>query len=186
MHSDHICCAEAAAAAAWAAAASFARSCAAFSRALHMFMFLAICGSLCSFFHFMRRFWNHILICRSVKFSACAISILLLLVRYLLKWNSFSNSRVWCLVYEVLDLFDSPSLLSEINEKKILIIFIIYWKYISRYILFMYLFICSSKFHLKSIYMYTYIKCDPNSVIFQEYIFNRRQNTKSEKQREID
>ena len=31
---------------------------------------------LCSFFHFIRRFWNQILICRSVKQSACAISIL--------------------------------------------------------------------------------------------------------------
>lgn len=114
LHSDHMCCPEAAAAC--AAAASLARSCAAFSRALHMFMFLAICGSLCSFFHFIRLFWNHILICRSVKFNACAISILLLLVRYLLKWNSFSNSSVWCLVYDVLDRFDSPSLLSEIEQ----------------------------------------------------------------------
>merc|ERR1719350_2654332 len=33
---------------------------------------------LFSFFHFIRRFWNHILICLSVKQSACAISILLL------------------------------------------------------------------------------------------------------------
>jgi hypothetical protein len=31
---------------------------------------------LCSFFHFIRRFWNQILICRSVRQSACAISIL--------------------------------------------------------------------------------------------------------------
>lgn len=53
---------------------------------------------LFSFFHFMRLFWNHILICRSVRQSACAISILLRLVRYRLKWNSFSNSNVWYLV----------------------------------------------------------------------------------------
>ena len=32
-------------------------------------------GNLCSFFHFIRRFWNQILICRSVRHSACAISI---------------------------------------------------------------------------------------------------------------
>lgn len=63
---------------------------------------------LCSFFHFMRRFWNQILICLSVKHSACAISIRLLLVRYRLKWNSFSSSNVWYRVYEVLCLFVSP------------------------------------------------------------------------------
>ena len=55
-------------------------------------------GSLCSFFHFIRRFWNQILICRSVRHSACAISILRLRVRYRLKWNSFSSSSIWCLV----------------------------------------------------------------------------------------
>merc|ERR1719234_2284866 len=54
---------------------------------------------LFSFFHFIRRFWNHILICLSVKQSACAISILRLRVRYRLKWNSFSSSRVWYRVY---------------------------------------------------------------------------------------
>ena len=50
---------------------------------------------LFSFFHFIRRFWNQILICRSVRQRAWAISIRLLLVRYRLKWNSFSSSRVW-------------------------------------------------------------------------------------------
>lgn len=54
---------------------------------------------LFSFFHFMRRFWNHILIWRSVRHSACAISIRLLRVRYRLKWNSFSSSSVWYRVY---------------------------------------------------------------------------------------
>ena len=72
-----------------------------------------ILAILCSFFHFILRFWNQIFICRSVKHSACAISILniinniwhqrkkeqslylRLLVRYLLKWNSFSSSSVW-------------------------------------------------------------------------------------------
>ncbi|KAL8165340.1 UNVERIFIED_CONTAM: hypothetical protein K2H54_040084 [Gekko kuhli] len=41
--------------------------------------------SLLSFFHFMRLFWNQILICLSERQRACAISILLLRVRYLLK-----------------------------------------------------------------------------------------------------
>ena len=34
-----------------------------------------VLGSLLSFFHFMRRFWNQILICRSVRQRLCAISI---------------------------------------------------------------------------------------------------------------
>ena len=59
-------------------------SSAAFSKALARFMFLAMCDSLWSFFHFIRRFWNQILICRSVRFNACAISILRRRVRYLL------------------------------------------------------------------------------------------------------
>ena len=50
---------------------------------------------LFSFFHFIRRFWNQILICRSVRQSAWAISIRLRRVRYRLKWNSFSSSNVW-------------------------------------------------------------------------------------------
>ena len=50
---------------------------------------------LFSFFHFIRRFWNQILICRSVRQRACAISIRLRRVRYRLKWNSFSSSKVW-------------------------------------------------------------------------------------------
>lgn len=41
--------------------------------------------SLFSFFHFILRFWNHILICRSVRHSACAISIRRRRVRYRLK-----------------------------------------------------------------------------------------------------
>ena len=51
--------------------------------------------ALFSFFHFMRRFWNQILICRSVRQRAWAISIRLRRVRYRLKWNSFSSSKVW-------------------------------------------------------------------------------------------
>lgn len=48
--------------------------------------------SLSSLFHFIRRFWNHILICVSVRSKLDAISIRRVLVKYLLKWNSFSNS----------------------------------------------------------------------------------------------
>ena len=40
-----------------------------------------VLGSLLSFFHFIRRFWNQILICRSLRTSVCAISIRLRLVR---------------------------------------------------------------------------------------------------------
>ena len=38
-------------------------------------------GSLLSFFHFMRLFWNQIFICRSERTRVWAISILRLLVR---------------------------------------------------------------------------------------------------------
>ena len=53
------------------------------------------CGirpSFMRFFCFIRRFWNQIFTCVSLSWSAPAISILLALVRYLLKWNSFSSS----------------------------------------------------------------------------------------------
>lgn len=53
--------------------------------------------SLILFFCFMRRFWNQILTCVSFSCRDCAISILRARVRYLLKWNSFSNS-VSCFV----------------------------------------------------------------------------------------
>ena len=61
-----------------------------------------------SFFHFILRFWNQILICRSVTHRACAISIRRRRVRYRLKWNSFSNSRVWYRVYDVRPRFFTP------------------------------------------------------------------------------
>ena len=61
--------------------------------------------ALFSFFHFIRRFWNQILIWRSVRHRAWAISIRLLRVRYRLKWNSFSSSRVWYRVYVCLPRF---------------------------------------------------------------------------------
>lgn len=57
-----------------------------------------VLGSLWSFFHFILLFWNQILICRSERHRLWAISILRRLVRYLLKWNSFSSSRTCCLV----------------------------------------------------------------------------------------
>lgn len=63
--------------------------------------------ALFSFFHFIRRFWNQILICLSVRQRAWAISILLRRVRYRLKWNSFSSSSVWKRVYVCLPRFRS-------------------------------------------------------------------------------
>jgi hypothetical protein len=61
-----------------------------------------VLGSLLSFLYFIRRFWNQILICRSDKQSACAISMRLRRVKYRLKWNSFSSSSIWWRVYAVL------------------------------------------------------------------------------------
>ena len=52
-------------------------------------------SGLLSFFHFILLFWNHILICRSVRQSVWDISIRRRRVKYLLKWNSFSSSNVW-------------------------------------------------------------------------------------------
>lgn len=57
-----------------------------------------VLGSLWSFFHFIRLFWNQILICLSERQRVWAISIRRRLVRYLLKWNSFSSSRTCCRV----------------------------------------------------------------------------------------
>lgn len=68
---------------------------------------------LFSFFHFIRRFWNQILICLSVKHNACAISIRLLRVRQRLKWNSFSSSSVWYRVQVC-----RPRFLSKIEQKR--------------------------------------------------------------------
>lgn len=41
-----------------------------------------VLGILWSFFHFILRFWNQILICRSDRHSVCAISTLRLRVKY--------------------------------------------------------------------------------------------------------
>lgn len=51
-----------------------------------------ISPSFIRFFCFIRLFWNHILTCVSFSCKAAAISIRRALVKYLLKWNSFSNS----------------------------------------------------------------------------------------------
>ena len=48
-----------------------------------------------SFFSFIRRFWNQILICLSVRQRACEISMRRRRVKYLLNRYSFSNSNVW-------------------------------------------------------------------------------------------
>lgn len=56
--------------------------------------------SFMRFFCFMRRFWNQIFTCVSLSWSAVAISIRRARVRYLLKWNSFSNS-VNCFVVKL-------------------------------------------------------------------------------------
>ena len=57
-------------------------------------------GSFMRFVCFNRRFWNQILTCVSFNCKAAAISIRRALVRYLLKWNSFSSS-VNCLVVKL-------------------------------------------------------------------------------------
>lgn len=57
--------------------------------------------SLLSFFFFIRRFWNQILICLSESFRESAISMRFALVMYWLNWNSFSSSMSWALVYAV-------------------------------------------------------------------------------------
>ena len=59
-----------------------------------------ISPSFMRFFCFILRFWNQILTWVSLSWRAPAISILLARVRYLLKWNSFSNS-VNCLVVKL-------------------------------------------------------------------------------------
>lgn len=50
------------------------------------------------FFSFIRRFWNQILTCLSVRWTLRLISRRRSRVKYMLKRNSFSSSRVWCLV----------------------------------------------------------------------------------------
>ena len=63
--------------------------------------------SLTSFFNFIRRFWNQILICLSVSPRVLASSVLLPPVRKWLKWNSFSSSRTCFCEYTVLILISS-------------------------------------------------------------------------------
>lgn len=61
--------------------------------------------SFIRFFCFILLFWNHIFTCVSFSCNADAISILLALVRYLLKWNSFSSSVSCLFVKLVLPVF---------------------------------------------------------------------------------
>ena len=51
------------------------------------------------FLLFIRLFWNHILICLSVRFKFRASSQRFCLETYALKRNSFSNSKVWNFEY---------------------------------------------------------------------------------------
>ena len=74
---------------------------------------LSLClfpGRWWSFFHFILRFWNQIFTCLSDSCRLCAISILLFLVKYLLKWNSFSSSSICWRVYAVLFRLESLSI----------------------------------------------------------------------------
>lgn len=56
--------------------------------------------SFSRFFCFILRFWNQILTCVSFSSRVAATSTLRALVKYLLKWNSFSSS-VSCLVVKL-------------------------------------------------------------------------------------
>ena len=47
---------------------------------------------------------------RRVKTVICMYFHICILNKYLLKWNSFSNSSIWCLVYAVLFLFVSDNI----------------------------------------------------------------------------
>ena len=63
------------------------------------------CWSSCAFsilLSLARRFWNHILICVSVRLRRSASSTLLILVMYSVRWYSISSLRVWSLVKVVL------------------------------------------------------------------------------------
>lgn len=64
--------------------------------------------------HFIRRFWNQILICLSVRWRRLARSIRRGRHKYLLTLNSFSNSISCTLVYAVLDLFWLTPVLSSL------------------------------------------------------------------------
>jgi len=70
-----------------------------------------ISPSFMRFFCFILRFWNQIFTCVSFRAKACAISILLALVRYLLKWNSFSSSVSCFVVKLVLPVLFAPAIL---------------------------------------------------------------------------
>lgn len=63
------------------------------------------CASRMRFFCFILLFWNQIFTCVSLSPNEAAISILLALVKYLLKWNSFSSSVNCLFVKFVLPMF---------------------------------------------------------------------------------
>ena len=70
---------------------------------------------------FIRRFWNQTLTWRSVRSSEAAISMRRGRQRYLLKWNSFSNSRSCVLVYAVRKRRGRPSFTSIKKLKNVII-----------------------------------------------------------------
>ena len=70
---------------------------------------LATVPSFIRFFCFIRLFWNHILTWVSLSPNAAAISIRRARVRYLLKWNSFSNSVSCLFVKFVRPMFGWPA-----------------------------------------------------------------------------
>lgn len=72
------------------------------------------------FFCFILLFWNHIFTWVSFNCNADAISILLALVRYLLKWNSFSSSVSCLLVKFVRPVLRqlSPSMLEALDPRQ--------------------------------------------------------------------
>ena len=65
---------------------------------VHLFFLGEVTWSF-SLFSFILRFWNHILICLSLRCRLWEISILLLRVKYRFVTYSRSNSAVWWRVY---------------------------------------------------------------------------------------
>ena len=58
-------------------------------------------GIIC-FFHFVRRFWNHVLTWVSLSFCCLAKLFRSVIVRYFLSWNLSSSALSWLLVKVVL------------------------------------------------------------------------------------
>ncbi len=67
---------------------------------IHSFPLLNVFWTIfIAFLHLHPTVWNQILTCLSVRFRSLATSYLRSRERYILNRNSFSSSRVWCLVY---------------------------------------------------------------------------------------